>query len=264
MKTTKLILTLAAPVLAAWAVHSKINSERVNNAPNIATYIKIAYKPAVKWAANRILKGRYLDRADLNKGRFIQADVNRILERTWRNYDDLAPAARVEQLETSGNRQNVLLGVLTHGLYRALLSEGLDTEYATELVSDLQWVIYEKWILLPRSIARLSTRDPQEQMNVMLRLFLRFPFSPPGYDSKVSMENGAFGLDIYRCPVHDYFKAQGEEEFMLNSWCKQDFALAQVMTEGGSYERPRTLTAGDKVCDMKWYGRPKEAQEASQ
>jgi hypothetical protein len=40
---------------------------------------------------------------------------------------------------------------------------------------------------------------------------------------------------------------------MLRSWCTLDFALAQVMTTGGHYQRPHTLAAGDKLCDMKWF-----------
>lgn len=91
----------------------------------------------------------------------------------------------------------------------------------------------------------------------MLRMSLRYPFNRPGYDWKVLPEPGTFAVDFYRCPVYDYLKSQGEDEFMLNSWCTLDFALAQVMTKGGYYERPHTLAAGDNVCDMKWYGRPK-------
>jgi hypothetical protein len=255
MKSIRLVLGLALPVVVIGAVRSRIRSERVPKTPALATYLKVTYKPAVKWAANRILKGRYLDRAELEKGRFTQTDIDRILDKTWRNYDELAPTAHVELLKTQGNRQNKLLGVLTHGLYRALLDEGVVAEYATELTSDLIWLIYEKWIAFPRSIARLLARDPQKQMNVMLQMFLHYPFSPPGYDSKASAEKDVFTLDIHRCPVYDYFKTHGEEGFMLNSWCKTDFALAQVMTKGGSYERPHTLTSGDKICDMKWYGK---------
>lgn len=73
------------------------------------------------------------------------------------------------------------------------------------------------------------------------------------------MAENVFSLDIYRCPVYDYYKSQGEEEFMLNTFCKTDYALARMMTEGGSYERPHNLAAGDDVCDMRWYGKPKKA-----
>jgi hypothetical protein len=261
MKTMKLILGLAAPILAVWAVRSKIGSEHVANAPEIATYVKLAYKPVIKWAANQVLKGRHLDRADPHKGRFTQTDVNRILDRTWLTYDELAPTAGVEELKTLGNRQNVLLGVATDALYQTLLAEGIQKEYCTELLTDVVWKGYETWIVLPRAVARLLARDPQKQMELMLRMFLHYPFSRPGYDWKFQPESGRVTLDFYRCPVHDYFKARGEEEFFRYSWCTLDFALAQVMTKDGRYERPYTLSAGDERCNMKWYGKTKEPQK---
>jgi len=153
--------------------------------------------------------------------------------------------------------ENVLLGVASLALYRALQAAGVEREYATELVSDLAWKVYEKWIVLPRFIARRVTRDPQKQVDLMARMGLRYPFNRPGYDWKVLPESGTFAVDYYRCPVYDYLKAQGEAEFMLNTWCTLDFDLAQVMTRGGYYERPHILSAGDEVCDMKWYGASK-------
>ena len=260
MKTVKLIVGLAAPILIAWVVRSKIRSEHVTHAPILATYTKLAYKPIVKWAANRVLKGRNLDRTDPHQGRFTEFDVSRILDRTWHTYDELAPAAGVEELKTLGNRQNVLLGVATYALYQALLAEGIQKEYCTELLTDVVWKGYETWIFLPRAMARLLAREPQKQMEMMLRMFLRYPFSRPGYDWKFQPESDRVTLDFYRCPVHDYFKARGEEEVFRNSWCTLDFALAQVMTKDGRYERPHTLSAGDDRCDMKWYVKARETQ----
>jgi len=104
MKRNKLILGVAAPILAAWIVRTKVSSERVPNAPDIATFVKLVYKPIIKKSANMALKGRYIDRDNPEKGRFTQADVNRILDKTWRAYYELAFYARVEQLKTLGNR----------------------------------------------------------------------------------------------------------------------------------------------------------------
>jgi len=44
-----------------------------------------------------------------------------------------------------------------------------------------------------------------------------------------------------------------ERRFFYNSWCMFDFAIAKVMAKDGSYERPHTLSAGDDVCDMRWF-----------
>jgi len=61
-------------------------------------------------------------------------------------------------------------------------------------------------------------------------------------------------VDFHRCPVHDYFRSQGEEELELfqKTWCTLDHPIAEAMVEGGRYERPHTLSHGDSVCDMRW------------
>jgi hypothetical protein len=205
-----------------------------------------------KWAANRAILGRYIDRNALTKGRFTQSDVDQILDRTLRNFEHLSPKADIKQFKTAGNRLLVLFGVASHAMFQALLDEGLDRSYATELFTDVGWKVYEKMIVLPRLIARLRTGDPQKQMNLMLRMFLRFPFSRPGYDYQVLSEEGGFELHLYRCPIRNYFNQVGEEAFLFNSWCMLDYALAQVMVRGGNYQRPHTLSAGDTLCDMLW------------
>ena len=232
----------------------KWRAEHVANAPAEATMVKLTYRPIGEWAAKRALLGRCLNRDEPARGRFTHEQVERILAQAWQRYDELAPGAHVERNKTHGSRQNALLAVLALAIYRTLLAEGTEAKYATELVTDLVWKIYEKWIILPRLVARWAKDDPQEQMNLMLRMFLRFPFSRPGYDWKAWTEDsGAYAIDFYRCPMRDYMKSQGEEGFMRNSLCTLDFALAQVMTDGGRYQRPHTLSAGDRVCDMKWF-----------
>jgi hypothetical protein len=222
-------------------------------APAEVRVVKLTYMLAGRWAAKRALLGRYLDRDQPVRGRFTREQVHRVLARTWETYDRLAPGAHVERLETHGARQNALLAVFALAVYRALLAEGVNAKYATELVTDLAWAVYQKWVVVPRLVARVASDDPQEQMNVMLRMFLRFPFSRPGYDWNAwTEESGAYAIDFYRCPMRDYLRSQGEEEFMLNSLCTLDFALAQVMAKSGRYERAHTLSAGDGVCDMKW------------
>jgi len=141
-----------------------------------------------------------------------------------------------------------------------LLDEGIQKEYCTELLTNIAWKAYESWIVLPRFMARILARNPQKQMEIMLRMFLRYPFSRPGYDWEIRPKVDRVELDIYRCPVHKFFKTQGEEEFFRNSWCTLDFALAQVMTKDGHYERSLTLSAGDDRCNMKWFVQPKAAK----
>jgi L-2-amino-thiazoline-4-carboxylic acid hydrolase len=253
MKRGALTAGLALVLPAAWLIRTWRAGHGANT-PAEATLVKLTYRPIGMWAAKRALLGRRLDPDDPAQGRFTREQVRRILTQAWRRYDELVPGAHVERNMTHGSCQNELLAVLALAIYRTLLADGVQAKYATELVTDLVWKIYEKWVVLPRLVARWAKDDPQEQMNLMLRMFLRYPFSRPGYDWKAWTEDsGAYAIDFYRCPMRDYMRSQGEEEFMLNSICTLDFALAQVMTGGGRYQRPHTLSAGDRVCDMKWF-----------
>lgn len=217
----------------------------------------------LKWAFNRsayqILMGRYLDRIQPQMGRFDRMRVDTIIEQTWQKLEQMLPGAQLDQLKTMGNRQNVFLAVVTLAAYRSFLEAGVEKEYATELISDIAWKVYLSWIPLPRFIARLVTRDPQEQMNFILRIFLRYPFSPPGYQREFWAEPDGYCTYWFRCAPYEYFREHGSSEeimFFNKTWCTFDWAVAQEMVEGGHYERPHTLSAGDEVCDMKWYGRP--------
>lgn len=204
------------------------------------------------WAGKRVLAGRYIDRRKPIKGRFTATDLDRILDNTLQDFEELMSNADVRRFETLGSRMNVMLGVASLAMYKALQKEGIERDYAIELFTDIAWKVYRKFVILPRLYARLVTRDPQKRMNIILRAFLKFPFNRPGYQWEVKSQDEGFQVDFHRCPVRDYFHEMGEEDFLFNSWCMLDFALAQVMVQGGRYERPHTLSAGDPLCDMTW------------
>lgn len=230
-------------------------------------------KRAVGKAARRTVVGRLIDKEDHRKGRIDSDYVNRILEDTWMRFDRMIAEANLEAYETRGNRFNVTLAIGTNALFRSLLTEGFTREYATELVSDLGWIVYLSMSKIPRLIARFVTRNPQRRMNLVLRMFLRFPFSRPsgngpGYRCTFGPEVDHFRTDWTQCAPLEYVKAYGSEaevKFFHDTWCKYDWALAQTIVEGGYYERVHTLSAGDTVCDMRWYGQmPEHRQKASQ
>jgi hypothetical protein len=241
---------------AGWLVW-KVRSDKVPNAPAEATVLKIVYRPALRWAAHQVLFGRYVDRTQPSKGRFTRDQADRILTRAWQNYDELAPDAHLDRRKTLIGRQNTLLSVFSLALYRALMQEGVERKYATELFTDVFWKVYERWFAfataLPRFVARRVTNDPQQQVNLMWRAVAGLLVRRPDYEMEIRPTGDALAMDFYRCPMYEYFKSQGEEEFMLNSICTLDFALGQTLAKGGHYERPHTLSAGDRLCDMKWY-----------
>jgi len=93
-------------------------------------------------------------------------------------------------------------------------------------------------------------------MNFVLRAFKRYPFSEPGYQGEFHEEADHLRTDWIRCAPFEYVKAHGREgelAFFFRTWCMYDWALAQIITANGRYERDHTLSVGDEVCDMRWY-----------
>ncbi len=223
---------------------------------------KIWLKRSVRKATRRVVVGRLIDKDNHTKGRINRSYINRILEATWKRLDDMIQEANLDVYKTRGNRFNVTLAIGTIALFRTLLAEGFSREYATELTGDLGWSVYMDLIKIPRVLARLVTRNPQKRMNLILKFFLWFPFSSPpgdgpGYRVTVSLEKDHFRTDWTQCAPLEYVKKYGSQEevkFFHDTWCMYDWALAQTLVKGGYYERPHTLSAGDKVCDMRWYG----------
>jgi hypothetical protein len=202
--------------------------------------------------------------------------VNRILKETWRQVDGILPSAELERLPTFGNRHNLFVfAVLAIAFYHALLEAGVEKQYAVELYSDIGWKLYVKQATFPRLVARLSSRDPDKQMGLVLRMLGVFPFSAPGkpgYEVKAWRGQGCICINYFHCPPYSFVKQyveqngdRGELELYRKSWCTYDWPFAYAIMGGGykklgHYERPHTISSGDDVCDMRWYARVPEGE----
>jgi hypothetical protein len=54
---------------------------------------------------------------------------------------------------------------------------------------------------------------------------------------------------------YELFQRFGEAvmQFFRDTWCTFDYSAAEMITDGGKYERIHTLSDGDNVCDMRWF-----------
>jgi hypothetical protein len=232
--------------------------------------LRLLLRRLVARAAHQILAGRLVERGRPERGRFLRRDVDAILAQAWKNLDEMLPEAELDRIPTVGNRQNVYLAVLTLAAHRAFVDAGIEREYAIELFADVGWKVYERFVALPRFVARIVSRDPQRRLDLILRALLVYPFSHPGrpgYECRAWSEPGAFCTFWTHCPPQQFVRRwvethgdKGELEAFRKSWCWYDWAIARAMADGdseGAYERPHTLSEGDDVCDMRWSAGPR-------
>jgi len=213
----------------------------------------------IKRATFHVMIGRYRDPTKPKLGRFVRSDVETLLTKTYKYADKLVPEADLSQYRSWGNRLNTLFGVYSLANYRALRDSGFTHERSIEIFGDMLWRLYAFGVNIPLFFVRPFTKNPQTRLNFVLRIFLIFPFAddPVGYHRTHWKEENRYCTDWHRCVVYDYFRKHASEqeiELFRHTWCQFDYALPSLIHPDGFYERPHTLSNGDNVCDMRWYG----------
>ena len=210
--------------------------------------VKIIFQPSINRAAHTGLAGRNRDRLDATKGRFTHDEVDQILKKVWLDYDQLAP--QVPREPKLGNRMNMYLACITLSSLKVLIATGIERAYAIELIGDLAWNVYERWGRLAHFFARSFANEPRKQLRMAVNLFLRFPFTPPGYQFERLPNQNGISFDMLRCPIAEYFQSHEASDLCINTWCNLDFPLAKMW--GGWLDRTETLAAGGPRCDFRF------------
>jgi len=219
----------------------------------------------IAWAAKRktmiqILASRCRRDGMPEYGRFTPKEIKRIVFQAYLNVEELMPY--FNDLENLGNYQNEYAGLIDLAIYRALLKAGIDRNYAVNLVGDMMWqaLVNAKGVVpiidpLRNKLHRLTTKDPMAYLEKRLKDGMKYPYSKPGYKIEFYKDKDVYCMDIYSCPVFDFYKQFGKEEMALfrKTWCTFDYALAENIVEGGKYQRKHTLSDGDEVCDMRYF-----------
>ena len=219
---------------------------------------KLLFRRVAGWAAYQALVGRNRAPHEPEKGRFTKAEVYRLLDQSWSDFDKLVPD--VSREPTFGSRMNVRLAALTLAMLRSLTNNGIERAYAIELIGDTCWKIYQYWGRVGRFLGRLSGRDPiqghAKRIGKDGSWPMSFPFNPPGYRARYVAAQGGLGFDVIRCPVAEYFHTHGSEDLAVGTWCMLDYPLAEMIEM--RLVRTQTLANGGPQCDFRWFSAAEE------
>jgi len=238
---------------------------------------KSIYRPFVRRAARQILEGRVVDPNEPERGRWLRVDVIRYLDSVWKRVDDLVAKASIESLPTYGSRHNVFLAVVTTAAYQVLIERSVERAYAATLTADVGWKIYA-WMLNTEALPfRLTTRDPEKRMEKILKALMVFPFratGAPGYEVHAWSAGDRYFTHWTHCPPQTFVRTlvertadRGELDAFYRSWCLYDWAGADLLAADGEhrhYSRSNTMSRGDNVCDMCWWGATRTESDTSQ
>ena len=162
-------------------------------------------RPLLSPAVRRVLQAR-----------FSRPDIQRILDDAFKDYDRQRP--RLPKAKEVGPRLMVHFAALTAGFYRTLLARKVPDEDARRLTAEATWLLYEKMAAVPWALARLTKRTPYARLRRATELFRRFPFRAPSYDMvDVPADADVVAFDVRRCPVAEYFRAQGLSQVCVDA-----------------------------------------------
>ncbi len=218
-------------------------------------------------SARKVLLTRAFSGGNDTPRRFLPNDVRDFMRLVERDADALRPIAQLERLTKPGNRIMVELAILTIAAFRVLCNLGVEKAEARAAIADIGWDIYAGQLRLASLPFRLTSRDPAVRLQRSLNMLLRFPFTAPGapgYAVKSWSENGNTFTHFTHCPPQSFVRDliakrgdHGELAAFYASWCQYDWPGADIIAgdgDRGHYQRQKTLSAGDSVCDMCWKG----------
>jgi hypothetical protein len=210
---------------------------------------------ATKKSVMQVLTPRCKRDGEPEYGRFTPSDIERIIQQANLNVEELLPY--LQNLDNIGNYLNVYVSLVDLAIYRTLVREGLSPSYAINLTGDINWqlgVNTSGYFQLKKNLMALKTGEPKDLTGKFLEDMLKFPFGEPGYQVDFYQDNNTYYMNIYSCPVFDFYKQFGKEEMTVcrKVFCTYDYAVAERIGERCRYERKHTLSDGDEVCDMRW------------
>jgi hypothetical protein len=181
--------------------------------------------------------------------RFDHASIRAVIDDALADYEAQRP--HLPRETSLGGRVMVHLAALTIGLYRALLDRGIPEEEARDLTARVTSQVYNRMATVPTVLSGLLARSTHDRVRRATDLFRRFPFSAPSYDMvDVAGGSDVVAFDVRRCPVAEYFRAQGLGDLCVESWCNLGFPLAERW--GARLDRRTTIAGGATHCDFRW------------
>jgi len=199
------------------------------------------------------IEGRHRNPAFPEQGRFTNKDARTICKAAmgWsRQLQQTMPKGK-----TFGGQQQIRGAVGLVAIYRALRDFGIEKAYAIQLGGDIGYQFYKSNSAPFRWVTLLFARTPSKQMDLIQRLIIDIILQCPDYEIVVCNPPSGLEYDILRCPMWEYTKTLGadEIEFFQKTSCAFDRPWAEYLVKGGCYNRTKTLSHGDSMCDQKFF-----------
>jgi hypothetical protein len=177
------------------------------------------------------------------------------VERAWARTRALQGELRKTRPRHSAG-VNLLLRLLEwdRALYGALLESGVPADDAGRWIAEINWMILGPSTALNFSLSRLRGRDLRTRVQWVVDLLFAVVFTAP-FRRVVHRAGDEVAFDVTRCPLAEYFAAQGTPELTRHAACSLDYRMAAQW--GVTLSRTRTIAEGHPSCDFRFLVHPR-------
>lgn len=134
-------------------------------------------------------------------------------------------------------------------LYRAAQQHGADRAEAAVLVEETLGDLYSPVMAVLFALSRLRSAQRETRVRWLFDMMIRSFFAAPFQYRAVPSETGV-AFDVLRCPVAEYFEAQGVPELTPHAACNMDYRMAREW--GVELHRSQTIATGAGYCDFRF------------
>lgn len=139
-------------------------------------------------------------------------------------------------------------------LYGALRESGVPADDAGRRIADINWAILGPSTALNFSLSRVRSRDLRTRVCSVVDLLFAVVFTAP-FRRIVHPARDEVAFDVTRCPLAEYFAAQGAPELTRHAACSLDYRMAAQW--GVTLQRTRTIADGHPLCDFRFLVHPR-------
>lgn len=181
--------------------------------------------------------------------RLTSDEIQEILTRTWKIYFLKAQSLPKQPRVRLWLVMN--FAALTLSAQHAMVGLGIEKDYAIDLIYDLVWDVTAGSTKTANRFTNLAVKNTMRRLEVLVDLVMKVVFCPPAYQIQKGKLDDGFFMDVQTCPVADYMISNQASDLCINTWCKVDFGLVEII--GGRLERSGTLSMGREKCDFHFY-----------
>lgn len=139
-------------------------------------------------------------------------------------------------------------------LYGALLEFGVTADEAGRMIAEINWMVLGPSTALNFSLSRLRSGDRRTRVEWVVDLLFATVFTAP-FRRVVHRRKDEVAFDVTRCPLAEYFAAQGTPELTRHAACSLDYRMAEQW--GVTLQRTRTIAEGHPLCDFRFVVHPR-------